>query len=151
MSAQSADVRRASPGELLKIVLAFAHRLELEHAARSARPYECCGVLLGSQRDTALVARALLVLRNSDRRPGRFSISDAQIRYARLIAHEQDSELIAIAHSHADSPPIPSARDLATIRYATLPWLIGGFDEDDQFRLAAFTPPDAVGVAVTTT
>ena len=77
-------------------------------------------------------------LRNSDIRPGRFSIADAEIRSAERIASESGREVLVILHSHSSTSAAPSIRDRSALAYSVYPWAIAGFDRDDRFELRAF-------------
>jgi proteasome lid subunit RPN8/RPN11 len=109
----------------------------LQQSAVRARPRESCAALLGSlDTDTAAVAEVLR-LTNSDSRPFRFEIGEAEIRRARARAAERGCEIVAIAHSHA-ARAVPSDRDRAAIAYSRYPWVIVGFDEDGNPEMTAF-------------
>jgi proteasome lid subunit RPN8/RPN11 len=119
-------------------MLSAEQAANIERFARSARPLECCGVLLGRDRGAFAVVTDVIRLNNSDTRPGRFTIADREIRRARLLATERQDEVIAIMHSHAWCAPAPSKRDRVAIAISPIPWLIAGFDTNDRLELAAF-------------
>ncbi|MEU6324618.1 Mov34/MPN/PAD-1 family protein [Streptomyces sp. NPDC047009] len=110
----------------------------IEEAARAAQPCEFCGVVIGDRDGDLISAIDIVRLRNSDTRPSRFSIADAELRRARGVAAELAREVVAIVHSHTAGRAEPSPVDRASLAYSTLPWLIAGFDETGCYELAAF-------------
>jgi proteasome lid subunit RPN8/RPN11 len=120
------------------VEISAAAAAAIEEAARAARPYEFCGVVIG-RRDEALVTGTDVIrLRNSDTRPLRFSIPDAELRRAHVVSTELACEVVAIVHSHPANRAEPSPVDRASLAYSALPWLIAGFDEAGRYELAAF-------------
>ena len=119
------------------VAISNAHASLIEEVARAARPYECCGVLIGRRNGTNGTVTDVVRLRNSDIRPARFSIPDVELRRARRVAQELESEVVAIFHSHAGRAVL-SDQDRAAIAYSAYPWVIVGFDDRDGFEIAAF-------------
>jgi len=86
-----------------------AARAELFHEAVQAYPLEACGALLGS----ADRVEGLHPLANLAQDPGNsFAIQPAELEP--LLRGEADGGLTVLGfyHSHPDSDPVPSARDL---------------------------------------
>jgi proteasome lid subunit RPN8/RPN11 len=135
-------VEAGAPGEtrreLTALYLSAAKARAIEASARAARPHEYCGALLGCYTDSTATITHIVRLHNSDTRPGRFSIADAEIRYARLLASELRRDVVAVLHTHASSPPIPSEHDRSAIAHSSYQWVIAGFDRQDCFQIAAF-------------
>jgi proteasome lid subunit RPN8/RPN11 len=120
------------------LALSAVHGALLERAARGARPGEYTAALLGRVAGDAALVTDVVRLRNCDTRPGRFAVPDSELRRAELLARERGGEVVALAHSHPTSPPVPSDRDALAIARARHPWLIVGFGDGDRLELAAF-------------
>jgi len=120
----------------------------LERAARASRPLEYCAALLGDVDGELAVVTDLVRLRNCDTRPGRFAVADAELRHAELVARERRRVLVALLHSHALAPAVPSARDLAAMAGSRWPWVILGFDPADRVELAAFDAGTATPIPI---
>jgi proteasome lid subunit RPN8/RPN11 len=101
-------------------------RLAEELAARirahgvEAYPHECCGALLGRDRDADREVVDLLPLpnRREDSPRNRFSISPEDFRSAEKAGQERGLELVGWYHSHPDHPALPSEFD----RQHAWPW-----------------------------
>jgi proteasome lid subunit RPN8/RPN11 len=83
-------------------------------------PEECCGVLLGFDRDDARYIEEMVEIDNSqdENRRRRFFITPEQYRRAEQAAAEKRMDLLGFYHSHPDHPATPSAFD----RDHALPW-----------------------------
>lgn len=89
------------PGDLAAAVMAHA---------RQELPNEACGLLAGSRRD--LTATRYHPARNADASPLRFSVHPEDLVRITYAIEGAGQELIAIVHSHARSPAVPSPTDL---------------------------------------
>jgi proteasome lid subunit RPN8/RPN11 len=89
------------------------------HARREA-PGECCGVLIG---DAMAVVEAIPT-GNLSENPNRFLIDPQGHMDALRRARARGLEVIGFYHSHAHSPAVPSARDLAEAGYPDLLMMI---------------------------
>ena len=89
------------------------------HATESY-PHECCGALLGIEREDAreLLEVFPLVNRREDSPRNRFSIAPDDFRAAEQAAAERGLELVGWYHSHPDHPARPSEYD----REHAWPW-----------------------------
>jgi proteasome lid subunit RPN8/RPN11 len=80
-------------------------------------PQEGCGLLLGRAEAEMNVVEDIFPVPNSwpveKEKPVRFRISDGDMLQAELAAAERGLDIVGIFHSHPDSPPIASPRDLA--------------------------------------
>ena len=88
------------------------------HAHGAAKyPYEGCGLLLGRAQTGLNQVEAIFPVPNSweveEEKRVRFLISDQDMLRAELAAADQDLDVVGIFHSHPDSPPVASPRDLA--------------------------------------
>jgi proteasome lid subunit RPN8/RPN11 len=83
-------------------------------------PYECCGALLGEDRDGSREVIDLLPLENrrNDSPRNRFEVTSDDVRMAEKTAREKRLELIGWYHSHPDAPARPSEYD----RSHAWPW-----------------------------
>ena len=80
-------------------------------------PYEGCGLLLGRAEAEQNVVETIFPVPNrwevEEEKRVRFLISDGDMLRAELAAAAQDLDIVGIFHSHPDSPPVASPRDLA--------------------------------------
>jgi proteasome lid subunit RPN8/RPN11 len=88
-------------------------------------PHECCGALLGRDRDSSetvsaggpqpaareVVALFPLVNRRDDSPRNRFSVTSEDVRDAEKAARKQGLDVIGWYHSHPDHPAKPSQYD----------------------------------------
>jgi proteasome lid subunit RPN8/RPN11 len=130
------------------LCLSTLHVADLVRRARATSPLECCGVLLGLVRGGIAVVEQVVPLNNTDRRPGRFSISDTEFRRARQAAAETRLDLLAILHSHAVGAAIPSSADREALRYSEYPWVILGFGPTGEPEVRAFASGQGVPIPV---
>ena len=104
-------------------MLVLAINLEQEIRDHGARdyPHECCGAMLGADKDAAgREVRALfpLINRRDDSPRNRFSITPEDFRAAERAAAERGLDLLGWYHSHPDHPARPSEFD----REHAWPW-----------------------------
>ena len=83
-----------------------------------AYPHECCGALLGRDREAAdpnatreVLALFPLVNRRDDSPRNRFAVTAEDVRDADRAAQKQGLEVIGWYHSHPDHPARPSQYD----------------------------------------
>jgi len=83
-------------------------------------PNECCGALLGSEKDDHRDVVEILPLKNQrdDSPRNRFSITPEDVRDAEAAAQRSGLELLGWYHSHPDAPARPSEFD----REHAWPW-----------------------------
>jgi len=83
-------------------------------------PNECCGALLGSEKDGHRDVFEILALKNQrdDSPRNRFSITPEDVRDAEAAARRSGLELLGWYHSHPDAPARPSEFD----REHAWPW-----------------------------
>ncbi len=92
--------------------------IEAIHAHGLANyPYEGCGLLLGRAGPGLNIVEGVYPVPNTwpveEEKPVRFLINDRDMFLAEVAAAESDLDIVGIFHSHPDSPPVASARDLA--------------------------------------
>jgi proteasome lid subunit RPN8/RPN11 len=109
-------------------------RAVIEHADR-ARPYECCGFIVGTP--SRLMAAVPMV--NVDERPTRFRIADEQHIDVRRALRESRPPLAiqGVYHSHPAGPAWPSPTDVAEAMYPGWLYVIAGLWRD-RWTLRAF-------------
>ena len=88
--------------------------------AAKSYPHECCGALLGDDRESWREVLDLfpLVNRREDSPRNRFSITPDDFRVAEKAAQKAGLELVGWYHSHPDHPALPSEYD----REHAWPW-----------------------------
>jgi len=100
-------------------------------------PEECCGMLLGSQREGVRVIEEVVEIDNSqgENRRRRFLITPRQYIEAEKTAALRNRELLGFYHSHPDHPALPSSFDTEH----ALPWFIYVIVSVQQRQAAAIT------------
>jgi proteasome lid subunit RPN8/RPN11 len=115
-----------APGVLEAVV---AHAL-------GARPFECCGILLGREDEIVEAVRTGNLARSANR----FLIDPGDHINVRRAARDRGLEVIGFYHSHPGSTAEPSETDLAEASYPNHLYLIVGLGpsppEARLFRLA---------------
>ena len=90
---------------------------EIRAHGLASYPYEGCGLLLGRAEPGLNVVETIFPVPNrwevEEEKRIRFLISDGDMLQAELAAAAQDLDIVGIFHSHPDSPPVASPRDLA--------------------------------------
>jgi proteasome lid subunit RPN8/RPN11 len=86
---------------------------QIEQHGKQTYPEECCGMVLGSNKDTVQIVESIIEIDNSqgENRKRRFFITPQQYLQAERIAKEKNLELLGFYHSHPDHPAIPSSFD----------------------------------------
>lgn len=125
--------------------------IEAIHAHGVANyPYEGCGLLLG-RADTELnIVQDIFPVPNSwpveEEKPVRFRISDGDMLKAELAAAERDLDVVGVFHSHPDSPPVASPRDLAWAAWPGHSYLITEINQRQPGRSRSWQlKPDRSG------
>jgi proteasome lid subunit RPN8/RPN11 len=92
------------------------------------KPYEACGVLIGTiNGSTALVEKALPVT-NSKRTRRSFELDPKEHYDAWNEAEKSGKEIVGVYHTHPVSSAVPSLWDRETMENAPSVWLIAGAD-----------------------
>ncbi len=92
------------------------------------KPYEACGVLIGTVGgSTALVEKAL-PLANVKRTRRSFELDPEQLYNAWDDADKNGKEIVGVYHTHPVSSCVPSLWDRETMENAPSVWLIAGAD-----------------------
>lgn len=100
---------------LMLIITRELHE-QIKKLGASAYPYEGCGLLLGESDGTDNRVLQIRPMANvwpvEEERRVRFRIAEDDWRDAEFAAMADDIDIVGIFHSHPDSPPIASPRDL---------------------------------------
>ncbi len=92
------------------------------------KPYEACGVLMGTiNGSTALVEKALPVT-NVKRTRTSFELDPQQFYDAWNDAEKNGKEIVGVYHTHPVSSAVPSLWDRETMQNVPGVWLIAGTD-----------------------
>lgn len=115
--------------------------------AKSTGGFERCGYVLGHRSGVHWSCERLAPVRNARQRFGSFSFSEKETQRAQRRAQTRGADLVAVYHTHPESPGTPSAADLASLRRSTVPWLIiapedQSSEEDRPFRVNGYAAPD---------
>ncbi len=81
--------------------------------AKTAYPYECCGLLVGNNNDTGKVVHEIYPVENKNkvRAEDRYEIDPKEFDKIDREATKKEFDIIGIYHSHPDHPADPSAFD----------------------------------------
>ncbi len=94
----------------------------------ASKPYEACGVLIGTMDgSTALVEKALPVT-NIKRTRRSFELDPEQLYKAWDDADKNGKEIVGVYHTHPVSSCVPSLWDRETMENTPSVWLIAGAD-----------------------
>jgi proteasome lid subunit RPN8/RPN11 len=92
------------------------------------KPYEACGVLIGTlDENTAFVEEALPIT-NSKRTMRSFELDPKEHYNAWNEAEKNEKEIIGVYHTHPVSSAVPSLWDGETMQNDPSVWLIAGAD-----------------------
>ncbi len=92
------------------------------------KPYEACGVLVGTiNGSTALVEKALPVA-NARRTRTSFELEPKEFYNAWSEAEKNGKEIVGVYHTHPVSSAVPSLWDRETMQNVLGVWLIAGAD-----------------------
>ncbi len=81
--------------------------------AKTAYPYECCGLLVGNSNDSGKVVHEVYPVENKNkvRAADRYEIDPKEFDRIDLEATKKGWNITGIYHSHPDHPAVPSAFD----------------------------------------
>lgn len=99
-------------------------RSELE----AHKPYEACGVLIGTFDGSTALAEKALPITNSKRTVRSFELDPKEHYDAWNEAEKKGREIIGVYHTHPVSSAVPSLWDRETMQNDASVWLIAGAD-----------------------
>ena len=102
--------------------------------ARAEKPNECCGILAGR----GATVEQLYPMTNSHHSPVTYMIDPKEQFTAFKDMRTRDIELLAIYHSHPDSPAYPSATDVRLAYYSEAVYMILSLQDPDHPVLNAY-------------
>ena len=96
------------------VLLTAEQRATINRHAEAIYPDECCGVMLGEQRDGLRVITELIEIENewdAAERRRRFLITPQQMLRVERTARDRNLDVLGFYHSHPDAPARPSEFD----------------------------------------
>ena len=103
--------------------------IELIQAELEAnKPYEACGVLVGTINGSEGLVGKALPITNSKRTRASFELDPKEHYKAWNEAEKNGMEIVGIYHTHPVSSAVPSLWDRETMQNDTSVWLIAGAD-----------------------
>lgn len=92
------------------------------------RPYEACGVLIGTLEGSTALVEKVLSITNVKRTRKSFELDSKEHYNAWNEAERSHKQIIGIYHTHPISSAVPSLWDRETMRNDKSVWLIAGAD-----------------------
>jgi proteasome lid subunit RPN8/RPN11 len=80
-------------------------------ASAESTPEECCGFLLGHEREGRIVTAVIPAQNVAENRQVHFEVDPLEYLRAEQYAAKHNLELVGIYHSHPNSPALPSETD----------------------------------------
>lgn len=93
------------------------------------KPYEACGVLIGTIDDRLANVEKTIPVTNVKRTKISFELDPREFYVAWNNAEKSGKEIVGIYHTHPASSPVPSPWDSETMENDPSIWLIAGMDE----------------------
>jgi proteasome lid subunit RPN8/RPN11 len=108
---------------------------EIRKYCSSAFPNEACGILAGKE---GRVARVFAVT-NIEPSPVSYFMDPGEQLHVQKQMRERKEEMVAIFHSHPQSPAYPSAKDVNLAFYEDVVYVIVGLSDGKVNEIKAFT------------
>lgn len=103
--------------------------IELIQAELEAnKPYEACGVLVGTINGSTALVEIALPVTNVKRTRASFELDPKEHYNAWNEAEKKGMEIVGVYHTHPVSSAVPSLWDRETMQNDTSVWLIAGAD-----------------------
>ncbi len=99
-------------------------QLELE----ANKPYEACGVLIGTVNGSMALVEKALPVANAKRTRRSFELDPKEFYNAWSEAEKEGNEIVGVYHTHPVSSAVPSLWDRETMQNVLGVWLIAGAD-----------------------
>jgi len=112
--------------EELRIPLTELDLIQAELEAN--KPYEACGVLIGTINEGTANVEKTLPIKNVKRTHRSFELDPQQFYNAWNEAGKNGKEIVGVYHTHPVSSAVPSLWDRETMQNDTSVWLIAGAD-----------------------
>ncbi len=90
------------------------------------RPYEACGVMIGTTNDNVANVEKIIRITNVRRTAASFELDPQQFYNAWNDAEKNGNEIVGIYHTHPFYPAIPSSWDRDTMKSSPSVWIIAG-------------------------
>ncbi len=94
----------------------------------ASKPYEACGVLIGTVDGNIAFVEKTLPVTNVKRTRRSFELDPEQLYNVWDDADKNGKEIVGVYHTHPVSSPVPSLWDRETMENAPSVWLIAGAD-----------------------
>ena len=92
------------------------------------KPYEACGVLIGTIAGAMAFVEKIQPITNSKRTRRSFELDPKEFYEAWNSAEKEGKEIVGVYHTHPVSSAVPSLWDRETMENAPSVWLIAGAD-----------------------
>lgn len=92
------------------------------------KPYEACGVLIGTMDGSMAIVEKALPITNSKRTVRSFELDPKEHYKAWNEAEKKGKEIVGVYHTHPVSSAVPSLWDRETMQNDASVWLIAGVD-----------------------
>ncbi len=92
------------------------------------KPYEACGVLIGTISDSTAHVEKTLPVTNANRTRVSFELDSKQLYDAWNNAAREGKEIVGVYHTHPVAPAVPSTWDKKGMESFSVVWLIAGAD-----------------------
>ncbi len=115
--------------------------------ALKAMPHEACGYLAGVDEYSAI---GIYPLRNTDESSSHFTFDPAEQFAVVGKARESGTKLIAVYHSHPETPARMSAEDIRLLRDPDMTYFIYSVSEDElrAFHLSSAGNMNEIGLTI---
>ncbi len=98
----------------------------IQSELESNRPYEACGVLVGTINGSTVLVEKALPVTNAKRTRRSFELDPKEHYNAWNGAEKKGKEIVGVYHTHPVSSAVPSLWDRETMQNDTSVWLIAG-------------------------
>jgi proteasome lid subunit RPN8/RPN11 len=111
-----------------ELKISHKHIERIQSELESNKPYEACGVLVGTINGTTALVEKALPITNSKRTRTSFELDPKEHYNAWNEAEKDGKEIVGVYHTHPVSSAVPSLWDRQTMQNETCVWLIAGAD-----------------------
>ncbi len=95
---------------------------------KANKPYEACGMLIGTIVDTTAVIDRVMPMCKTNRSKLSFELEPSDFRIAQKDAEKNGKKIVGIYHTHPKAPAILSSGDKFGLKRFPLVWLVAGID-----------------------